>query len=306
MINIEYITSKLHLDSFVILLFHGVVKEINTEIRNYTRKHILAKEFESLLEQLKKKGESLSMDEVIWHYENGKNLPPYSYAVTFDDGFENNFSLAAPILDKHSTPATFYVSTNLVDKNQMTWIDQIEYCFENMDKASIQLPWEKSSIKLICKESKIACLEDIRTQVKTTQLYKPEKIVAMIFDQCGLDPVSSNDHHLDQKMNWDEVSKLHLHELFTVGGHSHNHISLGSLDSSDMENEIVTSVNYLKNNADISSPHYSYPEGMENDFNKNVIEVLKKNDIKCCPTAIDGLNDLRTSSLFHLKRVMVS
>ena len=59
MINIDYITSKLHWESFVIFLFHGIVKEINTEIRNYTRKHIIAEEFESLLEQLKKKGQHM-------------------------------------------------------------------------------------------------------------------------------------------------------------------------------------------------------------------------------------------------------
>ena len=33
--------------------------------------------------------------------------------ITFDDGFENNYSVAASILEKYSTSATFYVSTNL-------------------------------------------------------------------------------------------------------------------------------------------------------------------------------------------------
>ena len=98
--------------------------------------------------------------------------------------------------------------------------------------------------------------------------------------------VSSSNHPLDQKMNWAQVSELHHNKLFTVGGHTHNHESLGLSESKVMKNEIATSINFLKSKAGISSHHYSYPEGQKIDFNESVIEELKKNNIKCCPTAI--------------------
>ena len=307
MIDIDFYLSRLRENTFVIFLFHGVIQDVNTGIRNYTKKHLLAEEFEILIKRLKAKGNPISMDDVMWHHENGKRLPPCSYAITFDDGFENNYSVAAPILEKHSTSATFYVSTNLVDKNLMTWTDQIEYCFENMNPASVQLPWNNNYLQLNSEKSKIDCLKDIRTQVKKDpQHYEPEKVVSMIFKQCSVNMVSSNDHPLDQKMNWDQVSELQHNKLFTVGGHSHNHVSLGLLDSSAMKNEIDTSINLLRNKAGISSRHYSYPEGQKNDFNENVIAELKKNNIRCCPTAIDGLNDSTIGSMFYLKRVMVN
>jgi peptidoglycan/xylan/chitin deacetylase (PgdA/CDA1 family) len=306
-IDTDFYLSKLLENTFVIFLFHGVIKDENTGIRNYTRKHLLAEEFEILIKKLKVKGNSISMDDVIWHKENGVKIPPYSYAINFDDGFENNYSVAAPILEKYSTSATFYVSTNLVDNNLMTWIDQIEYCFENMNQASVQLPWKNNSFNLNGKESKIDCLEDIRTQVKKSpNFYDPEKVVTKIFNQCSVNMVTSNDDPLDQKMNWDQVSELQHNKLFTVGGHSHNHVSLGLLESAVMKNEIDTSIKLLKDKAGISSHHYSYPEGQHNDFNENVILELKKNNIKCCPTAIDGLNDCTIGSMFFLKRVMVN
>jgi peptidoglycan/xylan/chitin deacetylase (PgdA/CDA1 family) len=307
MIDIDYYLSKLGEDTFSIFLFHGVIEDINTGIRNYTRKHLPADAFEILIKRLKVEGNPVSMDDVIWHNENGEKLPPHSYAITFDDGFENNYSVAASILEKYSTSSTFYVSTNLVDTNLMTWIDQIEYCFQNVNRASVQLSWHNKHFQLNSNESKIDCLKDIRTQVKKNpQLYDPEKIVTMIFDQCSLDMVSSNDHPLDQKMNWDQVSELQNNKLFTVGGHSHNHLSLGLLDRSAMKNEIDTSIIFLKNKAGISSQHYSYPEGQINDFNDNVIAELRQNNIRCCPTAIEGSNDITIGSLFHLKRVMVN
>ena len=57
-------------------------------------------------------------------------MPRNAYAITFDDGFENNYSLAAPILDDFNLPATFYFSTDFIENNSMSWIDKIEYCVE--------------------------------------------------------------------------------------------------------------------------------------------------------------------------------
>jgi peptidoglycan/xylan/chitin deacetylase (PgdA/CDA1 family) len=306
MIDIDFYLSKLSKNMLPIFLFHGVVKDANTGIRNYTKKHLYAEEFELLIKKLKLKGTSISMDDLMWHGENGRQLPPYSYAITFDDGFENNYSVAAPILERYSTSATFYISTNLVNNNLMTWTDQIEYCLNNISQALVELPWNKNCYQLNSEESIIDCLKDIRFHLKKQpQIYKYEKIVDMIFDQCGMKIVSSSNHPLDKKMNWDQVSELHHNKLFTVGGHSHNHVSLGLVESSVMKNEIDTSIKLLKEKANISSHHYSYPEGQRHDFNENVIEKLKSKDIKCCPSAIDGLNELTIGSMFHLQRVMV-
>ena len=306
MIDIDYFTSKLYQNKYTIFLFHGVINTSDTEIRNYTNKHILGEDFESLLLKLKKMGTPLSLDEVIDYYEKNISLPEYSYSITFDDGFENNYSVAVPILEKLVTPATFYVSTNLIDNNLMSWIDKIEYCFELKDNFSIYLPWNKDCIKLNNNKLKIRCLDEIRKNVKENQnIYVPEDIVKLVFDQCDMDIILSNNHPLDKKMNWKQVKEIHSHELFSIGGHSHNHISLGLLDEDVLKKEIETSIQFLKSKAGISPFHYSYPEGQKIDMNNNVKRLLQKNNIKCCPTAIDGLNSLKPKSLFDLNRIMV-
>ena len=99
------------------------------------------------------------------------------------------------------------------------------------------------------------------------------------------------------------TSNLHNSKLF-VGGQA-KHVSLGLLEPGEMKLEIQKSINYLKNKCDIASQHYSYPEGQDIDYNKNVEKVLKINGIKCCPTAIEGQNNNILKNLFSLKRVMV-
>tara|TARA_B000000475_G_scaffold105325_2_gene85520 strand:+ start:22372 stop:23295 length:924 start_codon:yes stop_codon:yes gene_type:complete len=306
MINVKNYINKLSNDTYSIYLFHGVVRENKSQVRNYNNKHILSVEFEKLLIELKNAGNPISLDNLILLHKSGKELPPNSFSITFDDGFENNYSIAVPILEKLQIPATFYVSTNLVEKNLMSWIDQIEYCFELKESLSLKLPWDKSAVILDTPVKKIKYLSIIREKVKSNQqLYNPNFIVDKIFKQTDIEKIESNDHPLDQKMNWDQVKNIHYHDLFSIGGHSHNHLSLGSLKSNESEKEISRSIKFLKDKADIVSNHYSYPEGQEIDFNENVIDFLKKNKIECCPTAIDGVNKLNFDSLFHLKRVMV-
>ena len=115
---------------FSIFLFHGVIKRNLYEVRNYNKKHILKKNFIKVLSFLKKNGTSLSIDEIIYYKKNKIRLPFNSFNISFDDGFENNFTIAAPILNKMKLKTTFYFSTDFIQNNTMSWIDQVEYCFE--------------------------------------------------------------------------------------------------------------------------------------------------------------------------------
>ncbi len=86
-----------------------------------------------------------------------------------------------------------------------------------------------------------------------------------------------------------------------------NNILLPNFDANHPFEDLIDDyeINNLKNLAGVISQHYSSPEGQEIDYNDEIIDILKHNNIKCCPTAIDGTNDLIIDSLFHLKRVMV-
>jgi peptidoglycan/xylan/chitin deacetylase (PgdA/CDA1 family) len=54
-----------------------------------------------------------------------------AFVLTFDDGFENNYTIAAPILLRLNVPAIFYITTDYIEKNMMSWIDLIEYAAEH-------------------------------------------------------------------------------------------------------------------------------------------------------------------------------
>ena len=47
-------------------------------------------------------------------------------AITFDDGFRDNYANAAPLLDWHELPATFYVATRAMKANYLYWWDTLQ------------------------------------------------------------------------------------------------------------------------------------------------------------------------------------
>ena len=87
------------------------------------------------------------MNEVTNIIQNKKVFPEFSYSITFDDGFENNLSLAAPILLESNIPFIIYVTTSFMEKQEMSWIDKIEYAVESTIYKKIKLPWDKKSIQ---------------------------------------------------------------------------------------------------------------------------------------------------------------
>ncbi|MBO6519963.1 MAG: polysaccharide deacetylase family protein [Rhodospirillales bacterium] len=299
---------RLHPENLTIFLFHGVVEQSDYLVRNYNRKHLAAADFRAIMTALSERGSALSMDEVIAHHKNQTPYPEYAFAVTFDDSFENNLTVAAPILRELGIPATLYATTGFISNNRMSWVDRIEWAFEEkcrFDKAvEPDLPWQDTPVRAETAEEMRALLSDIRTKVKSGLISDPDAFATEIQVQLGLSETWTTPDPLDKKLTWDQIRELHDDPLFIIGGHSHSHAILSYLDESALANELDTSLRLLKDNTGIDPVHYAYPEGLPDTFSQGVIEALKDRGIVCCPTAISGYNTPETD-LFHLKRFLV-
>ena len=294
--------SRISDHQIAIFLFHGVTLPVECAVRNYTRTHIERGYFATVLRGLKRAGTPVSMNDILNHRELGSPLPPRPFAVTFDDGFRNNLSVAAPVLVDEHVPATFYISTDFVERNRMSWIDRIEFAVEQCIDAELQLPWGRRRFR--GDEERRAFLSEIRHIVKNDLRIDGEKLATDVQVQLGVAITYSSSHPLDQKLDWNDVRTLAAEPLFIVGGHGHSHVILDSLTDQDLECELDTGMRLLQEKAAIHGPHYSYPEGMPNCYSARVIDALKRRGVRCCPSAVDGVND-STADLFHLKRVMV-
>jgi len=66
---------------------------------------------------------TISPDQLVNYLRYGKTLPPNPILITFDDGYEDNYRIAYPILQKYNFTATIFLITNLVNSNNryLTW-----------------------------------------------------------------------------------------------------------------------------------------------------------------------------------------
>ncbi len=300
----QKLVEMLNKDSFVIFLFHGVIKNSKYEIRNYNNKHMKYDLFAECIKVLKNNGKPFSMNDLLNPDLDKKKLPPKSFAVTFDDGFENNLSIAAPILYDFNIPATIYVTTEFVEKNAMSWIDRIEFVLENTSSKTIYAHWLDKKIDIKNNQTKIKFLNSVRNFVKNSPDCNPNTFADDLCEKNGYPDILSSDDPIDKKMSWAQVSQANKSDLLTIGGHSHTHSILSYLSSAQLNYEIDTSLELLDKKADVQSLHYSYPEGLEHCYSDNVINELKKRGVRCCPTAISGTNNA-LDDLFYLKRIMI-
>lgn len=97
-----------------VLMYHMVKDPVRGARFNGLR--VAPKMFERQLHWLKRNGwQTYTLSELI---ETGNNLPEKSVVLTFDDGFEDNFLNAFPLLKKYEFKATIYL---VVDRHDRDW-----------------------------------------------------------------------------------------------------------------------------------------------------------------------------------------
>jgi peptidoglycan/xylan/chitin deacetylase (PgdA/CDA1 family) len=120
--------------------------QINNEDHNALT--LSDKEFEAQIKYLHREGYTgISPDQLADYLQYGKALPPNPVLITLDDGYEDNYRVAYPILQKYQFTATIFLITDFVGNygRYLTW-DQIRemsdrgYSFEDHTLSHISLP----------------------------------------------------------------------------------------------------------------------------------------------------------------------
>jgi peptidoglycan/xylan/chitin deacetylase (PgdA/CDA1 family) len=105
-------------DRGIVVAFHRVTDAIPED--SVTRS---SSNFEKFCRFFKAYFDVTTLDDVITRLEQKKSIAG-TLAITFDDGYEGNFEIAAPILKKLGLPATFFVVTRYIGTNTVARWDR--------------------------------------------------------------------------------------------------------------------------------------------------------------------------------------
>ena len=144
------------------------------------------------------------MNDIYEITQRKKKLKKKSFAITFDDGFENNYSIAAPILINYKIPFTFYITTSFVDRNAMSWIDKVDYAIDKTKKKYINVPELKMTFQIKNRKSKINFLNKIRKYLKENKEVDPYKFSYNFCKKLKITKFPTN-NMIYKKMNWNKA-----------------------------------------------------------------------------------------------------
>jgi len=111
--------------------------QINDESHNALT--LSSHEFDAQMAYLKKAGyTSISPNQLFDYLESNTPLPPNPVLITFDDGYEDNYRVAYPILQKYGLTATIFLITDFINTNNryLTWTQVKEMQDQGLNFAS--------------------------------------------------------------------------------------------------------------------------------------------------------------------------
>jgi len=289
----------------IILLYHGVTSSYYTDIKNYSGKHIHQEIFEKQMKLLSTKCYPVSLRSLVYMLSTQNKLPERTVAVTFDDCFQNLYLNAYPILHKYNIPATFFVTAGYVDTDRIIWADILEKVIASSQDNQIQIDFLENSkiFPITSKIEKIKALTEIKSYLKQINEITKKDFMDLFVNKFYV-PRTEPETDLYYNLTWDQLREMDSHSLFEVGSHTVNHVILSYVDIQTARMEIIESKKIFEHHLNHSIDLFSYPEGQENHFNEDIIQILKEYNFICSPSAIWGDNSPGDDP-FHLKRIMV-
>ena len=231
--------------------------------------------FEEQLIALKKTYNVISLDELVEAKKN-KKLKNGTVAITFDDGYKDNYTAAYPILIKHQVPATFFISSAYIENQKEFWWDKlIRLIFTESN-----LP-ERLELKTIGKHWNIqqdTFDEKVRLDFFFDVWSSLVEVHPNLRDQ-GLSEIEFWSNH-DKNIRPDhlpmskaELIEMSQHPLISIEAHTNNHAALSYLNKDSQREEIQNGKLWLEQVLNKSITGLSYPNG---SYNEDTISLMEE------------------------------
>lgn len=273
-----------------ILIFHRVLPR---------RDHLFPDEpdiarFDEIMRWVKHWFDVLPLDIAVEKMKSGR-LPARAAAITFDDGYADNFTCALPVLKKYGLHATFFVATGFVDGGRM-WNDTV---IESVRGATVP--------DLDCSFLGLGCLPIQSIEEKRTALgavlpaikhLPPEKRLEGI---QGIANACRSHLPVDLMLSCEQVRALRENGM-GIGAHTVSHPILATLESRDAFQEIADSRVFLEGVLNEKINLFAYPNGkIDSDYTSEHVEMVKSlGFLAACSTNWGASN--RDSDPFQLPR----
>lgn len=219
-------------------------------------------EFADQLRYLRRNLDLMSMDDFVAGLEDPSRLPARPGLITFDDGYRDNYDIAAPLLREAGVRACFFLVTALIGTARPPWPEEVACCLKRSRTAVVPSPFGPDDPPYETGPTRRlgAVVRFLRNakQVSHTRL---QEILLFLREATGVNPQDSCTERL--MLSWDEVRRLKSQGM-AIGGHTRTHpVLAGVADPALLWDEIRGCYEDIREQIGSPPGAFAYPFGTE-------------------------------------------
>jgi peptidoglycan/xylan/chitin deacetylase (PgdA/CDA1 family) len=217
-------------------------------------------------------------------------VPRDAVAITFDDGYRDNLTHAAPILARHGLPATVFLATSLIGTGEVSWFDRLALAFKRTAARALTAPWGEP-LDLASTPARLAALDRALAVLKAMPDARHADALEQLLD--GLGGVDARGVK-NLMLSWDDVHAL-AGMGFAIGAHTVNHPILSRVSPERAQAEIVGSRTIIEAACGLTPRAFAYPNGRAEDYTAAIVQMVRAAGFTCAVTTRFGVNTPGTS-----------
>jgi peptidoglycan/xylan/chitin deacetylase (PgdA/CDA1 family) len=286
--------------SAIILRYHSVADESDGPLDYIDPGLAVSPEgFDGQMRFLRQHYCPVPLDDMVEAIARGRDLPARAVAVTFDDGYVDNYVHAFPILKRHGVPATFYITAGCVESREPLWTSRLRYYF--MATRRTRLEVEGRTFELEGRPARNTAFAATIARIKSAGKVRGREIFGAVEARLGVTDIAPLRRSL---MTWDQIAEMGRSGM-TIGAHTLTHPNLPGLPPAEAEAEIAGSRALIEERIQGPALHFAYPNGRGvSHYNDVVRDLVVKAGFLSSVTSIDGPVHPR-DDVFTLKRLGV-
>ena len=252
--------------SLVVLMYHRVLpKDSPARRTEQPGMYVSPESFDLHLRELKQYFDLMHLDDWLRRAKQGSTLPKLACAITFDDGWRDNYDFALPALMKHGAPATIFLVSGYVGTTYQFWPNRLMTLLQKSfaQPGSVTFPEPLSHIVEPVLARAAARgefgMDDADAVVHAAKGLNEDEIRGLVETAertCG------DSSQSQEILNGDQITKMSATGLIRFGSHTATHFRLGGrISAPDLEREIVGSRKSLQELSGQAIELFCYPNG---------------------------------------------
>ncbi len=268
----------------IVLRYHRVIPA--DEPPSYYRMGIDEALFERQMDWLAARHRLVSLDEFLWWTRSRQTPPADLIVLTFDDGYRDNRTHAAPILARRGLPAIFYVAASCFTERMPFWPETLAQMIRTSASESVTAPLDgrETSLPLATEPDRARSCLRLITGLRKLPTARIAEAIDLLASRLGSDPARAREA-TPPVMDAADVRALAAMG-FLIGSHSVTHPFLPSEPAATQKAEIEDSRRLLEEATGAPVLDFCYPGG---GYDATTVRLVREAGYRSATTTDPGI-----------------